>query len=236
MPEEQEKKVCPEHSVTCSTTPQPVPDVYQDKQGEEYPDYTVPKLPDEYAPGGYRGKIPIAQKEQINAERMNAQNVASEKRSKSKNEAKTAFSMAKAEYDAAENKYKDDKKDIETASKNKKKILRQKYRDKLRESLPKNCLADDQNNIEQADKIPAEDKAICIADFIKALADEDFDYLNKLKTVKEQWQDAQCKYDKAKLTYENSICAANFIKQQARAAADVEWTKKIAVEVKKACK
>lgn len=236
MSEDLEKKVCPEHSVTCPT-PQPIPDVYQEKQGGKYPDYTVPKLPDEYDNNdGYTGNIPTAQKEQINSERMDALNTASEKSSKSENEAKTAFSMAEAEHKAAKNKFENDKKDIETASKNKKKILRQNYRNKLRESLPKNCPADDQNNIEKSAKIPVEDKAVCIADFKKALADEDLDYLNKLKTVKEQWQDAQCKYFKAKLTYENSVCAANFIEQQARAVADVEWTKKIAVEVKKACK
>jgi len=192
-------------------------------------DYKIPDIPT-----GYYDKLSDEIKEQLESEKKKALYAAKEKRTEAENKAKDDWKVASSEYDAAKEKRDRDKNLIDDKSKNKKLELRQSYRNKLRESLPKTCTGSIVD-IEKDPKVPVEDKAVCIADFLKALKDEQLDYLTKMKTLDDLLTEADNKNKKAKHNFDLSMCNAEAIEAQAQAVAELEWLKKISIAVKQIC-
>lgn len=214
---------CPPWPIPCQPSPNPDPCPW-DQVGFPTPD-------------DYYKHVSTDQLEMLKAEKIKAMNAAA-KMTEAKNQADNAWLAAKADNDAEKAKYSSDEALINLKSVNKKTEIYQNYRNKLRESLPK-CTALPSNkpvDIEDDERVPPEDKAICVAEFKKAMADEELDYRNKLKTLKEKKKDADNKWAKAKLIYKSSICIAKAMEEQAKSAAEIDWRKKLAVAVKQLCK
>jgi hypothetical protein len=210
---------CQQTSYKCPSSP------YPGNPGE----YKIPDFPT-----GYYDKLSDDLKEQLESEKNKALNAAKEKKTEAKNKAEDDWKVASSEYDAAKEKRARDKSLIDDKSKNKKLELRQNYRNKLRESLPKSCTGSIVD-IEKDPKVPVEDKAVCIADFLKALKDEELDYLTKIKALDDLFTEADNKYKKSKHNYDLNNCNAETIEAQAQAVAELEWRKKLSAAVKQIC-
>jgi hypothetical protein len=171
----------------------------------------------------YYEKVPKEQVDLTEGIKQKELNAASEKKEDDIAAAVDIFQTAKDAYAKAVRDKDSATKSLETKSKNKKTELVRLYKEKLIGLLPKGCavLGKDNSSIEA--RVPADKLAICITELNKWLADEDLDYAKKSKEIRLKLADAESLWDKAKITYESTVCEIKFTEEQAIKQADVVW-------------
>ena len=190
-----------------------------DCQKSPVPDgFELPSMPKDYY-----DKIPKEQLDQLDGIRTKDLNAASEKKEDAVAKADDAYQTGKDAYSKAVREKDSATKSLETKSKNKKIELLRVYKEKLIGLLPKNCVATGKDNSPIEERVPPDKVAICIAELNKLLAEEDIDYLKKLKEIKVKLVDAENIWKKSETVHKSDTCEAKLTEAQAIERVDVVW-------------
>lgn len=189
----------------------------------------------EFPSKDYFKKLSKDQIEQIDSERTKALNTANEKLEEANGQADDVYQAANAEFIAAGKKQIRDKHLLDLKTINKKTEVFESFKKALRENLPKNSGPPGINDTDILvdARVPRDKFAICVANFNKALIDEEINYLNSLKTINDLKTDADSKWKKAQETHAASYCSAKVVKEQAEKAAEIVWRTQISDDLQK---
>lgn len=176
-------------------------------------------------PEGYYDKVPDEQLELINGKKTKALNAASEKKEEETAAADDAHQTAIDAHAKAVREKDNAINSLKTKSKNKKTELLRAFKEKLIGLLPKGCAVAGKDKDKEGpsieERVPPDKLATNIAELNKLLADEDIDYLKKLKEINLKYADAENLWKKAEITYESAICEAILNEDLASKQADV---------------
>ena len=217
-----------ENTPVCTEQPEDI----NCKKSPNPEDFNKPPFPD----NAYYSHVPKDQLDKINGDRAKAESDAEIEKTEAWDQAFERLQVAEANHKAAKRKKDNDKKLLDLKCKNKKTELLLNFKNKLMEQLPKGCVSTTKDTDPIEDRVPKDKLAICVAEFNSALADEELNYSNSLKGIKDQWADAENNLKKANIAYFGDVCAANATKEQKLAAAEIVRRTKLSEQIQLLCK